>query len=318
MNDAGLLVGMGFATATYPTNRSAAAARVSVAPDGSAHVFAGTQDIGTGAYTIFTQVASDALGIPIAQIRFELGDTNFPKGPVSGGSQTTASVGSAVSAACLTAREKIVALAVADVNSPLHGAQAEAIDARDGRLFLRATPATGEPIATLLGRHPDVALEASADAAPGDERKAYSMHAFGAQFAEVRVDPDFGTVRVEKMVGVFASGRILNEKTARSQYLGGMVWGLSMALHEITRPDARSGRIMNANLADYLVPVNADIPSAFEAYIVPEEDEHVNPIGVKGIGEIGIVGGAAAIANAVYHATGKRIRDLPIQPEKLL
>jgi xanthine dehydrogenase YagR molybdenum-binding subunit len=318
MRAGGRLVGMGVATATYPTNRSAAAALVRVAPDGSAHVLAGTQDIGTGAYTVFTQVASEALGIRIAQIRFELGDTNYPKGPVSGGSQTTASVGSAVNAACLAARDKIVGLGIADANSPLHGAQPDAIDARDGRIFLRATPATGEPIAALLGRHPDVAIEASADAAPGDEKKAYSMHAFGAQFAEVRVDPDDGTVRVEKMVGVFASGRILNEKTARSQYLGGMVWGVSMALHEITQPDPRNGRIMNANLADYLVPVNADIPSAFEAYIVPEEDEHVNPIGVKGIGEIGIVGGAAAIANAVYHATGKRVRDLPIQPEKLL
>jgi len=314
----GLLVGMGFATATYPTNRSAASALVRVAADGSAHVFAGTQDLGTGAYTVFTQVAADALGIPVAQIRFELGDTNFPKGPNSGGSQTTASVGSAVNAACLAAREKLAALAAADAASPLFGRSIDAIAARDGRLFLRDDPAAGETIAAILGRHPAGEVEGRADAAPGDEKKTYSMHAFGAQFAEVRVDPDLGTVRIAKMVGAFASGRILNAKIARSQYLGGMVWGIGMATHEITRTDMRSGRIMNANLAEYLVPVNADIPPAFEAYIVPEEDAHVNPIGVKGIGEIGIVGAAAAIANAVYHATGKRVRDLPIQPEKLV
>jgi xanthine dehydrogenase YagR molybdenum-binding subunit len=316
MSADGMLVGLGFATASYPTNRSAAAAIVRVGADG-VRVLAGSQDLGTGAYTVFTQVAAEALGVDVANVRVELGDTNFPKGPVSGGSQSTASVGSAIDAAARTARAQVVAFAVDDANSPLHGRDPDALDAKAGRLFVRDTPAIGETYAALLARHPNGEIESRADSMPGDEKKLYSMHAFGAQFAEVHVDPELGTVRVAKMVGAFASGRILNEKTARSQYLGGMVWGVGMALLEITRPDPRNGRIMNANLADYLVPVNADIPSDFEAYIVPEDDAHVNPIGVKGIGEIGIVGAAAAIANAVYHATGKRIRDLPISPEDL-
>jgi xanthine dehydrogenase YagR molybdenum-binding subunit len=161
------------------------------------------------------------------------------------------------------------------------------------------------------------AIEGASSAAPGPEKDAYSMHAFGAQFAVVHVDPDLGTVRMVKQIGAFASGRILNAKTARSQYLGGMVFGVGMALLEESRPDERTGRFMNANLAEYLVPVHADM-GAMDALIVPEDDQNVNPIGVKGIGEIGIVGAAAAIANAVYHATGKRVRDLPISPEKLL
>ena len=318
MRDGGLLVGMGVASATYPTNRSAASALVRLSSDGTAHVFAGTQDLGTGAYTVFSQVAAEELGIPVSSVRFELGDTNFPMGPVSGGSQTTASVGNAVSVAARSARDRAIGLALGDPQSSLHGHDADAIDVRDGRIFLRDRPDVGDTYAAILGRHPQGEIEERGDARPGDEKTAFSMHAFGAQFAEVRVDPELGTVRVVKMVGAFASGRILNAKTARSQYLGGMVWGLSMALHEITRTDARSGRIMNANLADYLVPVNADVPSDFEAYIVPEDDPNVNPLGVKGIGEIGIVGAAAAIANAVYHATGTRVRDLPIQPEKLV
>ena len=169
----------------------------------------------------------------------------------------------------------------------------------------------------LMRAHGVDVIEGRADAKPGDETKQYAMHAFGAQFAEVRVDPDLGTVRVVRFVNAFGSGRILNEKTAKSQYIGGAVWGIGMALLEQTRYDERSGRIMNANLADYLLPTNADVP-AVEAIIVPEDDPHVNEIGVKGIGEIGIVGAAAAVANAVYHATGKRVRDLPITPEKLL
>jgi xanthine dehydrogenase YagR molybdenum-binding subunit len=315
MRDGNDLIGFGMATSTYPTNRSEASAVARLSSDGSATVQSGSQDLGTGAYTIFTQLSAETLGLPVTRVRFDLGDTNMPPTPVSGGSQTTASVGSAVYAACKALLGKAIEMAVADKASPLFGLPPSTIVAQNGGLVSQTDAARGESFAQLLGRHKTTALEAYATAKP-DEEDPYSKHAFGAQFAEVRVDADLGIVRVSRMVGAFASGRILNAKTARSQYLGGMVWGVAMALHEETRTDVRTGRITTANLADYLVPVNADI-QAIDVIIVPEDDEHVNPIGVKGIGEIGIVGGAAAIANAVYNATGNRIRDLPITPDKI-
>jgi len=318
MRDGDELVGYGMATAVYPTNRSSAGAIVRISGDGSAHAFSGTQELGTGSYTIFRQVAADGLGLPVERVRFELGDTNMPQTPVSGGSQTAASVGPAVFAAAKDARDKVLAFALADSASPLYGKTATEVTVSGGRFALAADPSRGESYLEILARHPAGEIEGRADAAPDPaEKKQYSMHAFGAQYVEVRVDPELGTVRVARMVSAFAAGRILNRKTARSQYIGGMTWGIGMALHEITRTDVRSGRIMNANLSEYLVPSHADVP-ALEALIVDEDDPHVNPLGVKGIGEIGIVGGAAAIANAVYHATGKRIRDLPISPDKLL
>jgi xanthine dehydrogenase YagR molybdenum-binding subunit len=183
---------------------------------------------------------------------------------------------------------------------------------------VKAEPARGETFVAILRRSGESSLSAHADVQHDRREKGpYSSHAFGAHFAEVHVDPDFGTVRLARMVSAFAAGRIVNAKTARSQFLGGTVWGVSMALHEEARIDERSGRYMNANLENYLVPVNADIP-AVEIVLVDEQDEHVNPLGIKGIGEIGNVGSAAAVANAVYHATGIRVRDLPISPEKLL
>jgi xanthine dehydrogenase YagR molybdenum-binding subunit len=311
------LIGWGMASASYPTNRSKASALVRVAADGSVHAQAGTQDLGTGSYTVFAQVAADGLGVPVERVRFELGDTNMPQTPVSGGSQTAASVGPAVFAAARDARDKVLALAAADQRSPLHGAAPGDVTVAAGRFALRSDPSKGETYAEILTRSGGD-VESRADAALDPEtKKQYSMHAFGAQFAEVRVDADTRMVRVTRMVSAFASGHILNPKTANSQYIGGMTWAIGMALHEATRTDLRTGRVMNANLGEYLVPVNADVP-ALEAIIIDEDDPHVNPLGVKGIGEIGIVGGAAAIANAVFHATGKRVRDLPIQPDKLI
>jgi xanthine dehydrogenase YagR molybdenum-binding subunit len=317
MRDGRMFVGLGMASATYPTNRSAASALARIDAFGNAIVQSGGVDIGTGSYTAFSQVAAEALGIPVERITFGLGDTRMPNAPNAGGSQLTASVGSAVKLAALDARNKVAALAIADPRSPLAGAAPEALDAKDGRLFLKADPSRGETYAAIVERSGNVMVEGRADAKPGDEKKQYAMHAFGAQFAEVRVDPDLGTVRVVRQLGAFAAGRILNAKLAHSQYIGGMTFGLGMALLEETRRDDRTGRVMNANLSEYLLPVHADVP-ATEAILVEEVDPHVNEIGVKGIGEIGIVGAAAAIANAVYHATGKRIRDLPITPDKLL
>jgi len=317
MRDGRDLIGMGMATAAYPTHRSRASASARLAPDGSVRVSSGGVDLGTGAYTAFTQIAAEALGVPVKSVTFELGDSAFPEAPVAGGSQLTASVGSATKLAALDVRAQLVTLATTDRTSPLCGVAAVALEAADGRLFERANPARGETFAALLARNGARTIEGRADAAPGAAEKQYSMHAFGAQFAVVRVDADLGTVRMVEQIGAFAAGRIVNAKTARSQYLGGMVFGVGMALLEESRADERSGRFMNANLSEYLVPVHADM-GAMDALIVPEDDPHVNEIGVKGIGEIGIVGAAAAIANAVYHATGKRIRDLPITPDKLV
>ncbi len=239
------------ATASYPTNRSMASALVRVAADGSALAQAGTQDLGTGSYTIFAQVAAEGLGMPVGRVRFELGDTNMPQTPVSGGSQTAASVGPAVFAAAQRARDNVLALAVADGNSPLYGAAPAAVAVADGRFSLRADARKGETYAAILARHPMGEIEARADAAPAaDAKKLHAMHAFGAHFVEVRVDPDTGMVRVTRMVSAFAAGRILNRKTANSQYIGGMTWAIGMALHEVTRTDLRNGRVMNANLAE--------------------------------------------------------------------
>ncbi len=316
MRDGRYLIGMGMASSCYPTNRSKASVAATLNPDGTAIVRSAGVDIGTGAYTAFTQIFAETLGMPVERVTMQLGDSTLPEAPTAGGSQLTASVGSAVKAAAQSARAQLAQLATADANSPLHGLSADDLATADGRLFVAKNPARGELFANIIARNGGTPLAVTGDAAP-DQEKPYSMHAFGAQFAMVRVDPDLGTVRLVKQVAAFASGRIINAKTARNQYLGGMVFGIGMALLEETRPDLRTGRFMNANLGEYLVATHADVGS-MEVILVEENDPHVNPIGVKGIGEIGLVGAAAAIANAVYHATGKRIRDLPITPPKLV
>ena len=313
----GRLVGMGMATTTYPANRSAASALARILPDGTALVQSGSQDLGTGTFTVMTQVSADALGLPPDKVRFELGDTNFPEAPVSGGSQSVASVSPAVQAACAAARLELVKLAVADRASPLAGASPEDVDIVDGWLLRRSDPSRREPIAAPIARRGGQPVEARMTARPGDERKTFSMHSFGAVFAEVHVDPDLGEIRVQRIVATYGVGRLLNRKTAHSQLMGGIVWGISMALHEQAELDPASGRIANANLAEYHVPVNADIV-AIDIVVLDEDDPHINALGTKGIGEIGIVGVAAAVANAVYHATGRRIRDLPLTVDKLM
>lgn len=230
---------------------------------------------------------------------------------------TAASTGSAVHAACTSAREKLAALAIADTASPLHGALASAVSAADGRLFMAEDSSKGEMIAALLRRQPNGMVEAKADTAPSREAAAHSSHAFGAVFVEVRVDRELGEIRIPRVVAAYGAGKILNAKTARSQLQGGIVWGIGMALEEETLVDPRTGRYVNADLAEYHVPVNADIGS-LDVTLVDEVDPYVNPIGVKGIGEIGITGVAAAVANAVYNATGVRVRDLPITLDKVM
>jgi xanthine dehydrogenase YagR molybdenum-binding subunit len=317
MRSGSMLVGWGMATCTYPTNRMKAKASATIRPDGSALVRSGTHDLGTGTYTVMTQIAAEALGIPATSVRFELGDTNMPEAPVSGGSMTVASVGPAVHAASVAARDKLVAMAIADTGSPLKGAAAADVLVAEGWLSLRSKASTRESISALIARNGGKPVEADSESAPGDEKKQYSMHSFGAVFIEVHVDPELGIIRVPRVVGAYGVGKLMNKKTGHSQLLGGVVWGLGMGLMEKTEIDLRTGRALNANLADYHVPVNADIGEV-DVSVVEENDPHINPLGAKGIGEIGIVGVAAALANAVYHATGKRIRDLPITVDKLV
>jgi len=286
MRDGGVLIGWGMATSTYPTHRMPASARVRVSANGAALVQVGTQDLGTGTYTVMSQIAADALGIPVERIQFELGDSTLPHAPVSGGSMTVASVGPAVRAACEAVRAK-----------------------------LEGDPAV--PVPELLTRRGMDVVEATSDSKPGEEAKRYAMHAFGAQFAEVRVDADLGEIRVSRFVGAFDAGRVMNAKTARSHLIGGIVYGLGMALLEETHVDAETGRMVNANIAEYLVPVNADVPD-IQTIVVANDELTSNPLGAKGIGELPMVGVAAAVANAVYHATGVRVRKLPVRIEDLL
>jgi len=291
MRDGSALVGLGMSTATYPAKRLPASALARLVADGSIVVQAATHEFGTGTYTSMSQIAADALKVPVVRIRFELGDTNYPENPISAGSMTAASTGPAVHAAALALRDRIVSLG--------------------------GDPSDTESCRALVAKQNGAPIEARAAAKPGNETQQYSMHSFGAVFADVRVDPDLGEVRVARIVGAYGAGRILNARTARSQLIGGIVYGLAMALTERTAIDPRTGRYLNADLGEYLVPVNADVPD-IDVILIDEHDPHVNPIGVKGIGEIGTTGVAAAVANAVYHATGVRVRDLPITLDKLL
>jgi xanthine dehydrogenase YagR molybdenum-binding subunit len=276
------------------------------------------QDLGTGAYTILTQIAAEGLGLPIERVKVNLGDTTLPEGPVAGGSQTSASAGSAVQRACQKLLSAIKERAAADPESPLYGRPAGALAVGNGRIFLQSNPATGEAFSALLQRNGGRPLEGRSDITPAPKTEdPYSKHAFGAAFAEVRINPRLGIIRVPRAVGAFAAGRILNPKTARSQLMGGMIWAISMALLEQTNYDPVRANPVNANLSEYLVPVNADIHQ-IDVVFVDEKDEHVNAIGVKGIGELGNTGLAAAVANAVHHATGRRLRDVPITLEQIL
>ncbi|HSP17755.1 MAG TPA: xanthine dehydrogenase family protein molybdopterin-binding subunit [Thermoanaerobaculia bacterium] len=287
------LAGLGMASATYPTHRSPASARALMKRDGTVVVSSGSHEMGMGTATVMAQLAAETLGVPVERVRFEYGDTNLPQAPISAGSMTAASVGSAVHGAVMELKNRIAAL--------------------DG-----VDPATLDANAyhSILAKHYLDQIDARFDAKP-PQQESLAMHAFGAHFVEVSIDEEIPVVHVQRIVSAFAGGRILNEKTARSQYLGGIIQGLGMALMEETHLDKRLGSFVNVNFAEYLVPVNPDIPN-IDVILIEEDDPHVNPIGVKGIGEIGIVGVAPAIANAVFHATGKRVRDLPITIEKLM
>ncbi len=313
----GHLVGWGVATSALDSLMLPTAASARFFDDGTCLVESGTSDQGTGTYTIMGQIAADALGIAFDQVRFELGDTHMPTAPISAGSMTAASVGSAVNAATTKLRHKLLSLAISDPASPLYQQQEVQIVTRDGRCFLKEDNTRAETYQEILRRHALNVVDATEKSVPSSERLKHTSYSFGAHFVEVSIDPDLGIIQVSRYVGAFSAGRIVNPKTAHSQLIGGIVWGISMALLEQTIPDPHTGRITNMSLEDYHVAVHADIPQ-LEAFFIQEEDELTNSLGIKGLGEIGTIGCAAAIANAIYHATGKRIRELPITLEKLL
>jgi xanthine dehydrogenase YagR molybdenum-binding subunit len=317
MRDGRLLVGWGTATGIWGAFQMPATARITFKANGTAHVASATSDIGPGTYTVITMIAAEYLGLKPEQVEFELGDSNFPRAPAQGGSWTTASVGSAVHGAALAVTARLLQLANQEANSPLKGAAAADVEMLDGRLQLKNDTARFVNTAEVMKRNGLGEITETFESKPSQERRNYATLAHGAQFIEVKVDPDIGQVRVTRAIEVTACGRIINPKASHSQEIGGVVWGIGMALEEATEIDHRFGRIMNPNLQHYHVPVNADV-HMIETIFVEEDDTVVNPLGVKGMGELGMVGIPAAIANAVFHATGKRIRDLPITPDKLL
>jgi xanthine dehydrogenase YagR molybdenum-binding subunit len=315
MRDGSELVGWGMATGVWEALQVPAAARIVLTANGHAEVSCAATDIGTGTYTIVAQIAADTLGLPIDNIAVKLGDSTLPQAPVEGGSWMAASACHAVAATAEEVRKELLALAKTIKASPLADARSEDVILADGKIVSKRDESRAVSIADAMRNGAIDRIEKEkTNSFPEDSSHARNAHS--AVFAEVKVDEELGVIRVTRVVSAVAGGRILNTKTAHSQIMGSVVWGIGMALHEETVYDHRFGRIMNANIAEYHVPVNADVHD-IKVIFVDEPDDIINPLGIKGLGEIGIVGVAAAIANAVYHATGKRVRDLPITLDKL-
>ncbi|HEX2939435.1 MAG TPA: xanthine dehydrogenase family protein molybdopterin-binding subunit [Rhodopila sp.] len=335
MRDGDWLVGWGCAAASYPSNIGPAAVRVALDPRGRARVELAAHELGTGTYTALAITAADRLGLPVESIDVEIGDTELPEAGLAAGSSHAASICNAVARACEEIRSRLAHAATATNSGLLAGRDPSTLVLIDGGLC--GGDGTMEPLAAALARVTGSVLEVRVENTPqgmppeaigkvhqgqmqisrGHSRQDATTYAFGAQFVEVRVHARTREIRVPRAVGAFAAGTIINPVAAHSQYMGGMIWGIGSALLEKTEIDPRAARYMNDNISEYLIPVNADVRSV-DVILVPEEDNQVNPLGIKGIGEIGIVGMNAAIANAVYHATGRRIRNLPIRVEDLL
>jgi xanthine dehydrogenase YagR molybdenum-binding subunit len=312
------LIGLGMATGIWEAMMMKAAAKARLTADGRLEISSAASDIGTGTWTILAQIGADALGLPIESVVPLIGDSALPSSPVEGGSWTAASNGSAVQAACDALKQTVFKHAQGMANSPLANTGFEEVEFKAGRIARKDDPGSSLALTEVIHAvdlH-EIVEEGSAGPSLRQSRK-YASYTHSAVFAEVRVDEELGIVRIPKVVCAVAAGRILNPKTARSQILGGVVMGIGMALHEEALTDHRIGRVMNHNLAEYHVPVHADIEE-IEVIFVDERDDKVSPLGVKGLGEIGIVGTAAAVANAVFHAAGKRVRDFPITIDKLL
>jgi xanthine dehydrogenase YagR molybdenum-binding subunit len=321
-DESGLLVGWGMGTAIFPAHMFEAQARAVIRRDASGTcggvMEIGAHDMGQGAGTALAQIAADALGLDVEQVEFRTGTSDLPDAGIAGGSAHTATAGMAIHNAGADVIARLAELAMCDARSPLFGAGNAGVVARAGRLLRRDDESRGESYGDILARAGLADIDGrgngTADAAAHSN---YAMYAHGAVFAEVKVDPELGQVRATRLVGAFAAGRVINPRLVRSQYYGGMIWGVSFALHEHAVMDQRSGRVMNADLGEYHVPVNADVPS-LEAILIGEHDPHVNALGIKGVGEIGVTGTAGAIANAVWHATGVRVRAFPITLDRLM
>ncbi len=316
MRDGKDLVGWGMATGVWEALQVPITVRIALSANGHAEVSCATSDIGTGTYTIMAQVAADMLGLPLDNVTIKLGDSTLPQSPVEGGSWIAASVSNGIVTTSRAICEELLRLAKQMPNSPLADAAPDDVALTGGKLVSKRDASRAVTIADAM-RHGtlDRIVQEKATTFTNDGSHAHNTHS--AIFAEVKVDEQLGVIRVTRVVNAVAAGRILNTKTAASQIMGGVVWGIGMALHEETLIDHKFGRVMNANIAEYHVPVNADVHD-IKVIFVDEPDDIVNPLGIKGVGEIGIVGTAAAIANAIYHATGKRVRDLPITLDKLL
>jgi xanthine dehydrogenase YagR molybdenum-binding subunit len=315
MRDRSELVGWGMASGIWEALQVPIAVRIVLTANGHAEVSCATSDIGTGTYTIMAQVAADMLGLPLDNVAIQLGDSTLPKSPVEGGSWIAASVSNGIATTAEAVRDELLRLATQMPNSPLADATPDEVALSDGKLVSKRDRSRAVSIAEAM-QHGGVERIDEEKTTTFADDGSYARNTHSAIFAEVKVDEELGVIRVTRIVSAVAAGRILNTKTATSQIIGGIVWGIGMALHEETLVDHNLGRIMNANIAEYHVPVNADVHD-IEVIFVDEPDDIVNPLGIKGLGEIGIVGVAAAIANAIYHATGKRVRDLPITLDKL-
>jgi xanthine dehydrogenase YagR molybdenum-binding subunit len=314
VRDGRWLVGMGMAAAIRGNFLLPARASFTVDGGGIVTVRQGMTDIGTGTYTVLAQIAAETLGVPLADVRVEIGDSELPPAPGSGGQFGAATAGSAALDAGMNLRKAIAELATADPGSPLFGDDAQAVTFQDGVI---AIGNRSESLKSLISRAKPEGLSANGEIRPAEDARNWSQHTYGAHFCEVGVDPVTGETRVRRMLGVFAAGRIINYKTARSQLTGGMIWGVASALTEGNAVDPRYGSLINQDLATYLVPVQADI-GELDAVMLEEADDKANPMGIKGVGELGISGAGAAVANAVYNACGVRVRDYPITPDKLL
>jgi xanthine dehydrogenase YagR molybdenum-binding subunit len=312
------LIGYGMATGAWEAQQMPVRAKAKLSVGGKLEVSCGTADIGTGTYVSMTQIAADTLGLPLDNVTFKLGDTALPLAPLQGGSWTAASVGSAVFSVCNDIKKKLLKMAGKIDSSSLKKADLEDVLFENGSVYLKEDPSIGYSITEILRQSEVNFIEEDVTSVPNMlKQRKFSRYTHSAVFVEVKVDEDLGAIHVTRMVTAVAAGKIINPKTSRSQVLGGMVWGIGMALEEDSFLDNNFGRFMNHDLAEYHVPVNADIKD-LDVIFVEEQDDIVNPLGVKGLGEIGIVGVAAAISNAVYHATGRRIRSLPITLDKVL